>query len=284
MRKGIAILVLVCTLLCGCTTQKNSEQVIATTLPVYEFTTALCQNTDISVTRLISESISCLHDYALSVNQMRAVENAELVVLSGAGLEDFLVELLSGKTVVDSSKGITRLECHHDHDYAHEEDAHIWLSPENARMMAENICAGLSAQYPEKATIFAENLRDLEGRIDALQTYGRQQLKDLSTRELITFHDGFSYFAHAFDLTILKAIEEESGSEASAAELIELIQLVQEHDISAVFTERNASASAAKMVCTETGAKSYVLDMAMSGDSWFAAMYDNIDTIKEALG
>lgn len=284
MRKGIAILVLVCTLLCSCTTQKNSEQVIATTLPVYEFTTALCQNTDISVTRLISESISCLHDYALSVNQMRAVENAELVVLSGAGLEDFLAELLSGKTVVDSSKGITRLDCHHDHDYSHEEDAHIWLSPENARMMAENICAGLSAQYPENATIFAENLRDLEGRIDALQTYGRQQLKDLSTRELITFHDGFSYFAHAFDLTILKAIEEESGSEASAAELIELIQLVQEHDISAVFTERNASASAAKTVCTETGAKSYVLDMAMSGDSWFAAMYDNIDTIKEALG
>ena len=117
-----------------------------------------------------------------------------------------------------------------------------------------------------------------------MQHYGEQALSQLSCRELITFHDGFAYFANSFGLTIVKAIEEESGREASAAELKELIGLVNNHQLPAVFTERNGGVSAAEVIAAETGCKLYALDMAMSGDSYFTAMYHNIDTIKEALG
>ena len=101
---------------------------------------------------------------------------------------------------------------------------------------------------------------------------------------MVTFHDGFAYFADAFSLTILEAIEEESGSEASAKDLIHLIEEVEHHDLPAVFTEKNGSPSAAQVISRETGAGIYALDMAMSGESYFEAMYHNIDTIKEALG
>ena len=90
--------------------------------------------------------------------------------------------------------------------------------------------------------------------------------------------------ADAWDLTILHAIEEESGSEASAAELIEICRTVSESNIPAVFTERSGSSSAATVIANETGINEYPLDMAMSGDSYFNAMYHNIDTLKEALG
>ena len=79
-------------------------------------------------------------------------------------------------------------------------------------------------------------------------------------------------------------MEEESGSEASAGELIELTKLVREYSLPAVFAEVNGSTAAARIICAETGAKRYTLDMAMSGESYFTAMYHNIDTIKEALG
>ena len=79
-------------------------------------------------------------------------------------------------------------------------------------------------------------------------------------------------------------MEEESGSEASAKELIQLITLTREHNLPAIFTEQNGSTSAADILSRETGAKEYILDMAMAGDSYFDAMYRNIDTIKEALG
>ena len=117
-----------------------------------------------------------------------------------------------------------------------------------------------------------------------MQTYGEETLSSLFCRELITFHDGFAYFAHSFDLEILEAVEEESGSEASAKELKHLITMVREHDLPAIFTEVNGSTSAAGVISRETGATVHALDMAMASEDYFQSMYHNINTIKEALG
>ena len=277
-------------LLCGCAPSAQTAQIAATTLPVWEFSSRLCAGTPITVTRLVTEQISCLHDYSLNVRQVKAAEAAETIVISGAGLEDFLDDLLLNASIVDASAGIPLLcsaekdahhgEAHHDH----EKHPHIWLSPENAKVMARNICAGLSARYPEYTQTFEDNLDGLLTDLTALQQYGEDTLSELQCRKLITFHDGFSYFAEAFDLTIVKAVEEESGSEASARELIELISLVQEQSLPAVFTETNGSTSAADIIARETGCGLYALDMAMSAEGYFDAMYHNIDTIKEAFG
>ncbi len=288
--KRILIFSLIALLLCGCASQEPA-QVAATTLPVYEFTTRLCENTPITVTRLVTEEVSCLHDYSLNVRQVKAAEAAELMVISGAGLEAFLSDLLLNTRIVDASAGISLLcpENSHDHDHAqeghsHDKDPHIWLSPANAMQMARNICTGLSEAYPEHKDIFSANLEALTEELRTLQEYGAEALASLSCRELITFHDGFAYFADAFDLHILEAVEEESGSEASARELIHLIEEVEHHKLPAIFTEKSGSVSAAGIIARETGCVSYALDMAMAGDSYFDAMYHNMDTIQEALG
>ena len=69
-------------------------------------------------------------------------------------------------------------------------------------------------------------------------------------------------------MTILEAVEEESGSEASAAELIHLIEEVRHHELPAVFTEALGSVSAAQIIAAETGTDIYTLDMAMHGSSY----------------
>ena len=120
-------------------------------------------------------------------------------------------------------------------------------------------------------------------RLQDLSLYGQESLSDLHCRQLVTFHDGFSYFADAFDLEILMAVEEESGAEASAEDLTTLIDLVKANSLPAIFTERNGSTSAARIVASETGISFYALDMAISGQDYFEAMYGNIDTIREAL-
>lgn len=281
-------------LLCGCAPKADYAPIAATTLPVWDFTSRLCQDTPLAVTRLVTEQVSCLHDYSLNVRQVKAAEAAQVVVISGAGLEDFLDDLLLDAPTIDASQGISLLhseegheeeEHHHEEDgHHHEEDPHIWLSPENAQVMAQNICEGLSRQYPDYEDTFRANLEDLLSQLEALQSYGEEQLSGLQCRELIPFHDGFSYFAQAFHLTILESVEEESGSEASAKDLIHLTELVRTHDLPAIFTEVSGSDSAARVIARETGCKVYALDMAMSGDSYFEAMYHNIDTIREALG
>lgn len=279
----LALLLLIATL-GGCSAEPTA-QVVATTLPVYQFTQLLCEGTGITVTQLVTQSVSCLHDYTLNVSQVRAAEAAEVVVISGMGLEDFMEDILPEGNVIDSSIGIEVHHAEHHHeDHHHEQDAHIWLAPENAMVMATNICEGLCLRFPEHQDTFRKNLMDLCAQLEALQAYAERNLAELSCREMVTFHDGFTYLAEAFDLTILKAIEEESGSEASAQELIELVQLVQDHKLPAIFIEANGSASAAEIISAETGTAIYTLDMTITGDDYFKAMYHNIDTIKEALG
>lgn len=288
----LIVLSLLLTLFSGCAGE-DSAQIAATTAPVWEFTTRLCQGTPLTVSRLVTENVSCLHDYSLSVRQMKMVEQAQLIVISGADLEEFMEDILDDKVTIDCSVGVSLLEMgsehHHEEDandhegHHHEHDPHIWLSPVNAAIMAENIYVGLAAQYPEYETVFAENLTVLQSDLHTLQAYGEFALSELSCRELVTFHDGFGYLAEAFDLHILEAIEEESGSEASAQELIQLIEAVERHNLPAIFTEVNGSPAAASVICAETGVGSFPLDMAMTGDSYFDAMYHNIETLKEAL-
>ncbi len=287
--KTVARLLALCLLLgclSGCVSAPPESGIAATTLPVYQFTSLLCQGTELPVTLLVTENVSCLHDYALSVSQVKTVEAARVIVTSGAGLEAFMDDLLSGKNVIDASSNIELIEgCHEEgHEgHHHEADPHIWLSPAKATQMAKNICQGLKQEFPAYAAQFDANLEALTAQLNELEAYGKEALQDLSTRKLITFHDGFAYFAQAFDLEILKAVEEESGSEASARELIELITLVNEHKLPAVFTEGNGSVSAAQVISAETGAQVYTLSMVMSGEDYFTQMRQNIDTLKEAL-
>ena len=212
---------------------------------------------------------------------------------SGAGLEVFLEDIEANiPEIVDLSMGIPLLhegDAHHHEEavHHHEEhsaaDPHYWLSPSCSKILAENICRSLAKTYPQYQSVFEANLTSLLADLDSLQEYADTQLTDISNRKLITFHDGFSYMADAFDLEIAHCVAEESGSEASAQELITLVNLVEKHNIPAIFTETNGSTSAAKIIASETNIKSYSLDMAISADSYFEAMYHNIDTLREAL-
>lgn len=283
---GLAAVLLLIT---ACTAPKQQPNIAATTMPVFTFTQALCNDTPLSVGLLVQENVSCLHDYTLTVRHMKTLESADLIIISGGGLEGFLEDALPHeKTVVDSSSGITQHcadEAHHnDHDHHHGADPHFWLSIKSARQMAHNIYQALRTKYPQYAKEFDRNWTTLSKSFDDLQQYAHSQLSNLSCKEIVTFHDGFSYMAEEFDLTILYAVEEESGSEASAKDLIAVCDLVTQHTLPAIFVEKNGSDSAAQIICSETGCKLYALDMAMSGNNYFDAMYHNINTLKEALG
>lgn len=280
-RRIFAILLALC-LLSGCADGSRAAQadILATTAPMAQIAGAVTAGSGLTVGTLISEPVSCLHDYALSVAQMEAVEQAKLVVCSGAGLEDFMGDALAGcETVIEASAGLELLPGEEG-----EADPHVWLAPENMIAMTRTVEAALAGLYPAQAALFAENADVLCRQLEELQTYGEEQLAELTCRKLVTFHDGFTYFARAFGLEIAAAMEIEAGSEPSARELEEIIRLIQAQDIPAVFTEINGTADAAELVARETGCAVFSLDTAISTTNYLSAMRRNIDTIKEALG
>ena len=282
---------------------------VATTYPIYLFARAVTDGTEgVVVERLDTGSASCLHDYTLSMADMKKLERADLIALNGAGLEDFLSDALatSDAEVVDCSAGAELLEnlSHdhkegdEDHDHGHY-DPHYWMDPASVPTMLDNLVEGLVQIMPEWEPLLRTNTglaADLVER-ELLDTYQGRGGGGLTHRELITFHDGFQYFARAFDLELLAAIEEEAGSEASAKEIVEISQLVREHDIPAIFTEVNGSDATANAIGRETGCQVWMLDMLMSGDDvpqdwglekimeqYISRLKGDLETVREALG
>lgn len=274
--------------------------VAATTYPVYLFATAVTEGVEgVEVRQVVNQPTSCLHDYTLTVTDMKALEGADAVALSGAGLEDFMSSALAqtNAVTIDASAGIAQhapdehdVEHDADHDHGGEAgDPHLWMDPRNAVLMLENLSARLSTLDPDYAEQYAANCATAVQAVNDAYWADLQKLTGLLDRNLITFHDGFHYFADAFHLTILKAIEEEEGAETSAKEINEIVSLVKQYHLPALFVEVNGSDATANTIARETGVAVRPLSMVMSGDGtgiqpYLDAMAANTDTILEALG
>ncbi len=286
----LALLLLASLSACGGTAQKEDGLTVATTTyPLFLLASAVAEGAEgITVVPVVNQSVACLHDYTLTVTDMKVLEGADIVFINGAGLEDFLDDALENKPTVDCSVGVSLLTGEEDGE--EETDPHIWMDPERAAIMVQNIAEGLAQADPDNAALYLDNG---EAQAEALSQFAeecRAALEDLNCRELITFHEGFAYLAESMDLEILAAIEEESGSEASAREIVHIVSLIGEYDLPAIFVEENGSTATASAIQRECGVEVFGLTMMMSGpeeysqeNSYQTLMWKNIEVIKEAL-
>ena len=252
---------------------------VCTTYPIYLFASSLTEGVEgVAVERLDTGSTSCLHDYTLSMADMKKLERADVIALNGAGLEEFLKDALatSDAAVIDCSMGVELLENlshHHDkdgedgHDHGHW-DPHYWMDPANARIMAANLRNNMVLLDPDHAAEYESNAVRTEKILLHVEEETRTLVEKYPLQGvpgLITFHDGFQYFARAFGLELLASVEEEAGSEASAHEIVEITQLVRAYDVPAIFTEVNGSDATANAIRRETGCRVDRLTMLMDG-------------------
>ena len=310
MKKRLFSLLLVGLLLCsviGCGSsspirEDDKLNILATTYPIYLLTRSVTEGVEnVEVSLLVNEQTSCLHDYTLTVNDMKAIEKADIIVKNGVGFEEFMSDALTHTKaqVIDCSDGLELLPStgHHDHDHGHNHshetegehfDPHYWLDPANALFMMGTISVHLSQLLPEEEAALYTAYDTAVEKLEYARQGWQAQFHALSGRHIITFHDGFQYFAHAYGIEILKAIEEEEGAEASAAEIKEIVSLIREHDVPVLFVEQNGSDSTARAIARETGVTVYPLDMIMSGtgndiQAYIDAMTANLQTVLEAF-
>ena len=304
-RGGIAwLLLLLLAFAGGCAAQRETkaeeETVIVTSFyPMYIFAQNVAAGVDgVRVMNMAQQSVGCLHDYQLQTRDMAVLEEADVFVINGGGMEQFMDRVVQQRAdlpVVNASEGISMLasgEDAHSHgpDHNHEGEAlnaHVWLDPALAAVQIRNIAEGLAGADPDHAQAYLDNGEEYAQRIEAMGEEIARQLSPFAGREIITFHEAFTYFADAFGLVVAGVIENEPGEEPSTRQLAETCDLVLQRGIGTLFVEPQYPQQAAETIARETGAAVYTLDPAVSGDgtmeSYETIMRQNAQVLTEAL-
>lgn len=290
MKKFLCVFLVLCVIfLNACTgnmpkTQEGKKIVATSFYPIYIFTLNLVDGIeDIIVQCMAEQSVGCLHDYTLTAKDAKLLNDAQILVINGAGMESFLedaFESVEHLKVIDSSENVNILcseEHHHEensHEHHHEGNSHIWLSVDNAKIQVENIKNGLVNEFPEYKSEIEKNYQDYMVRLSNLIEEKNSISSSINEFSVISFHGAYEYLADDLGFHITDTIESDEGSEPSAKELAHLSSEIKEENIEILLVEPDYSGSAAEILSRETNTQIYVINPVISGEENLTAYED----------
>ena len=215
----------------------------------------------IELTVLLKPGIEA-HDFELTPAAGAALEQADVILVSGLGLEDWLDETLAtiggADRVRDLSQGV-QLRTVGDNDDAGEADPHYWLSAPNAIVMARNARDALADAAPEHADGFGDRAAGLIARLEQVDAEMRAMIDKVpvDARRIVTDHDALGYFIDEYGLVFVGSIfpSLDVSSEPSAQEIETLVAEIRDQDVRAIFTESSVNPRMAAAVAEETEAR-----------------------------
>ncbi|THH36759.1 manganese transporter [Aliishimia ponticola] len=249
------------------------------------------------------------HSYRQTRSDIVTMTRADIVLWNGLFLEaqmkDVLERLAKRQPVVAVSDrleaaaragGATPLIAHAEYHDAF--DPHIWMDPAIWGGIAARTAEALTELRPDDAATFDANLAAFQADLDALTAYGLDAMDKVPEhrRVLVTAHDAFSYFGRAFGLEVHGVQGISTNSEAGLHRIRELVEMLAEREIKAVFVESSVSdrniralieGVAAKGGTLSLGGQLYSDAMGTAGtyEGTYVGMLDhNITTIARALG
>lgn len=304
----------------GCSSDKknisdNSIDIVTSFYPIYSIAQEITKNSpNINIINMTTPSTGCLHDYQLTSGDMKKLSNADLFIINGGDMESFVSNIeksLPELQIIDTSIGTHMLEGEEGHYHIHDEEhenieeieetghihseddghdhgninAHIWLSPENAIIQAENICNALCSVDSVNSEIYIKNFENFKSGVNEIinETSGI----NFEGKSAAVFHEGYSYFADWFGFDILAEIYMDENTDPSSELIANTIDTVNNNNINVLLCADDASLKIAETVANETNAKIYVIDPLTYGnennETYTDIMKRNIDIIKEAF-
>lgn len=275
--------------------ESNNKLTIVTSFyPMYISTLNIVKDIpDVEVINMTAPQTGCLHDYSLSTKDLKTLSSADIFVINGAGMESFLDDVIdeySDLKIIEASNGISLIEDTDHDEHEHDVNPHVWVSISKNIEEVSNIAKELSAFDPNHASEYEANADAYIAKLENLRTEMHAALDNVNNKDIITFHEAFPYFAEEFNLNIAGVIEVEPDSEPSAKEVENIISIINEKNIKALFTEPQYSSKIADTIAKETGASIYTLDPIVTGDAnedtyddYIVKMQENLNTLKEAL-
>jgi zinc/manganese transport system substrate-binding protein len=234
------------------------------------------------------------HAFEPSPDDGRRLKEADLVFVSGLGLEGWMDRLITASgyqgTVVAASDGIPTRTM--EEDAKRIVDPHAWNSAANGAVYVGNIVKALSAADPEGAAQYEANGKRYADELRGLDAYARQMIGTVPAdrRKVLTSHDAFGYFGDAYGVTFLAPVGFSTESEASAADVAKLIHQIKAEHVKAYFFENSNDPKLIRQIAraakAEPGGELYVeaLSEPDGPAPTYAAMFRrNVDLMVAAM-
>ncbi len=170
------------------------------------------------------------HNFALRVSDRKALAEADLVLWVGPALERFLVKPMASRSAGEQvimlsmpqltwpgQAGETQSHDHRDESGAG--DPHVWLGPDNARIMAAGVAAKLKELRPQQAVVIQTNLEDFEAALNAFVAETGTRFQAVKKEPFAVHHNALGHFVQSFGLHQVAAVNNSSEERLSASQL-----------------------------------------------------------------
>ncbi len=242
-------------------------KVLCSVFPVYVFAANVVEGVPgIELSCLLPSGLGCPHGHSLSPGEMRKIAEADVFIVHGLGLEDFLGDSVRKANprvkIIVASEGIKPIpssaeehegqegeehgesagghehESHEGHEHGEEDhhhhhrgskgwNPHAWVSLSAAQAEVRNIAEGLGAAMPERREMFRKNAEAYCAKLAALRGEFLSAAASASNRKVVAAHDAFAYFAADIGLDVVALIEGAHGAEDGSVSAGRMIEIVE---------------------------------------------------------
>jgi zinc transport system substrate-binding protein len=245
------------------------------TLPGYEVRSILPGEVDV-------------HDYQPRPEDIKKLVDLDAIVVNGLGHDDVIFAMIkaSGNTrllIIRVNELTPQIHSVHGTSV----NAHTFISFTNAIQQTYAIQKAIAALRPQDAAVLQQNAADYARRLRLIKSKAAVALAEAKITRVVTVHDGYGYLLQEFGLEVAGVVQPAHGLTPSAAELRDMIKLLQKEKIRVVFSEETFPPALLKVLQDEAGVKVYIITHIASGaytaDKFERDMQTNVDTMIRAL-
>jgi zinc transport system substrate-binding protein len=270
-------------------------KVMASIKPLHSLVASIMKG--VGTPSLIVQGAASPHTYSLKPSQAEELQNANVIFWVGHELEAFLEKPI--ETIAANATSVSLLDAaglntlpprvsgnfdkHNDepktdaaHNHAEEIDAHVWLDPQNAILMASEIEKTLVAADPDNAAKYTANATKLKADIAALQTEIQAIVDPVKNKGFVVFHDAYQYFEVRFGVKVLGSMTASPEVMPGAERLTELNAKLTALKAACVFAEPNFEPKLVNAIVEGTPARTGTLDPEAAGIIEGPALYGDM--------
>lgn len=261
-------------------------KIVTSFYPMYIIAENLTQGANnIELVNMADVNVGCLHDYTLTTEDMKKLEDADIFVANGLGMEQFIDKILESNSdmqIIDSSSNITNLISDGD-----ETNGHIWTNIDNYIVQVKNIAEELKNSDPDNSAIYENNANDYVTKLEELKNEFSEELSQLIGEKAVILNEAFEYMGQELGLDMITVKTDHEESTLSAETLKNIIDTTKEQNIKIIIIDKNDNKSNAETISNEIGAKILELNSGLTGsldrDAYIDAVRDNIEILKAIL-